>query len=212
MRRNLTKQQTNKNRSREKSFRRAARYVDWSLNLDLFAIHTSMYTPNTYSYTRMQILRTLFYLAVDPFDFEAERNSRRRNTVSSNRENFSFYEKEKTTALLYSSHDDECRHRSTKVDVSMNPRKKKLQKVFRKRGGGGSEKPKVVKRFIPNVQRRNMQNIEAQSVSCFSFTFHVAERVEGKRGRKKESERRVEGRERKKGCRCERGNARKRER
>lgn len=43
----------------------------------------------------MQILRTLFYLAVDPFDFEAERNSRRRNTVSSNRENFSFYEKEK---------------------------------------------------------------------------------------------------------------------
>lgn len=95
MRRNLTKQQTNKNRSREKSFRRAARYVDWSLNLDLFAIHTFMYTPNTYSYTRMQILRTLFYLAVDPFDFEAERNSRRRNTVSSNRENFSFYEKEK---------------------------------------------------------------------------------------------------------------------
>lgn len=76
----------------------------------------------------MQILRTLFYLAVDPFDFEAERNSRRRNTVSSNRENFSFYEKEKTTALLYSSHDDECRHRSTKVDVSMNPRKKKTTK------------------------------------------------------------------------------------
>lgn len=69
-----------------------------------------------------------------------------------------------------------------------------------------------MKRFIPNVQRRNMQNIEAQSVSYFSFTFHVAERVEGKRGRKKESERRVEGRKRKKGCGCERGNARKRER
>lgn len=135
MRRNLTKQQTNKNRSREKSFRRAARYVDWSLNLDLFAIHTFMYTPNTYSYTRMQILRTLFYLAVDPFDFGAERNSRRRNTVSSNRENFSFYEKEKTTALLYSSHDDECRHRSTKVDVSMNPRKKNCKKYLKKRGG-----------------------------------------------------------------------------
>ena len=59
-----------------------------------------------------------------------------------------------------------------------------------------------------------MQNAEAQIVSCFSFTFHVAERVEGKKGRKKESERRVEERERKreKGCGCERGNERKRER
>lgn len=60
------------------------------------------------------------------------------------------------------------------------------------------EKNERVRRFIPNPKKKkkNVQNAEAQIVSCFSFTFHVAERVEGKKGRKKGSERRVEERER----------------
>lgn len=44
-------------------------------------------------------------------------------------------------------------------------------------------------------KKKHVKNAEAQSVSCFSFTFHVAERVERKRGRKKK-EREKNGRTR----------------
>lgn len=141
MRRNLTKQQTNKNRSREKSFRRAARYVDWSLNLDLFAIHTSIYTPNTIQLYTNANSPYIVLSRGGSFRFRSRTKfSQTKHGVFQSRKFLLLRKRKKTTALLYSSHDDECRHRSTKVDVSMNPRKKNCKKYLKK--GGGSEKPK----------------------------------------------------------------------
>lgn len=165
MRRNLTKQQTNKNRSREKSFRRAARYVDWSLNLDLFAIHTSMYTSNTYSYTRMQILRTLFLSRGGSFRFRSRTKfSQTKHGVFQSRKFLLLRKRKKTTALLYSSDDDECRHWSTKVDVSMNLRKK--EKLL-----GGKARNRNSETVYSECPKK--KHAKYRGAKCILFFFYI---------------------------------------
>lgn len=166
----------------KKSFRRAARYVDWSLNLDLFAIHTSIHTPNTDSrvYTNANssyIVLSLRWIVSISKQNEILADETRCLPIT--KISPPTKKKETLQLCLNSSRGDDCRHRSTKVEVlissSLERTAKSSQKEKKKREKKKKmyEKNERVRRFIPNPKKKKKKCAKCRGANCILFFFYI---------------------------------------
>ena len=120
----------------KKSFRRAARYVDWSLNLDLFAIHTSIHIHRTQTvvYTNGNssyiVLSSRWIVSISK---QNEILADETRCLPITKISPPTKKKETLQLCLNSSRGDDCRHRSTKVEVLISSSLEKNSQKFPKR-------------------------------------------------------------------------------